>query len=149
MNQSVKAVLIFILIMAAVFGAVFIYRYGLPRAQVVPNDSSAATSTTTSSSSSSASTGSSSNNTVSAVASTAISYIDKIVDSVRYVITWIVSSVKASDVSATIIKGTALTAVFFILGYFVMTVAKFIRFILYGLGLITAIVTVLAVLGLL
>jgi len=150
MNQSIKAVLAFVLIMAVVFGAVYLYRYGLPRAEIASSDTSSGSSTATSTASSSSGSSTSGNSSsVESAASTALSYIMKVGDIVRSVISWIIGSVKSSDVSTTIVRGAAISAAFFILGYLVHIIAKFIKFILYSLGAITAVVTILVVIGLL
>jgi len=146
MNQSLKAVITFIIIIGVVFAAV-LYKYGIPsfgRAEIVSSSSSNTVSTTTTAASS-ASGSVSFNVSVSGV----LGYVARIGDVVKSVIEWIINSVRSSDISTTIIKGIVMTTVFIIIGYLINIVSKFIRFIFYGLGVITAVITMLIVLGIL
>jgi len=147
MSRSVKAVLMFVIIFIIVAAAIYLYRYGLPRTEIAGTSSSSTStvSTTTTVASSSIP----SNISGSGMVSAAVSYLSKIGDILKTVIEWIISSIKSSDLSSTIIKGFAMTAVFFVLGYLVNVVAKFIKFVLYGFGVIAAVVTVLIALGIL
>jgi len=151
MSRSVKAVLAFIIIIGVVFAAVYLYRYGIPRfgRTEIASSSSAISSTTVATATSSSIPSNSSNSNTSGMVSTAVSYLSKIGDILKTVIEWIISSIKSSDIGATVVKGIVMTSVFIILGYLVNVVAKFIKFILYGFGVITAIITMLIVLGIL
>jgi len=62
-------------------------------------------------------------------------------------INWVIGFIKSESIRDSIIRGTIISVVFFIAGYIINIVARIIRIILYALGVVSALFTVLIVLG--
>jgi len=61
---------------------------------------------------------------------------------------FVAETVRGENLTQTIINGAILSAVFFVLGYLSVVLAKLIRFLFYAAGIFTAGITMMYVLGL-
>lgn len=147
--KTIHAIIIFVSIMLLIFLAFYAYKHGsLPFGTISTTVSSSGNTNSTTSTTSTATT-STSNGIANIIAN--IDYkaiISTIIDKLIGVFRWIATYVKSSSVLETVIRGSVISVVFFVMGMVSMFIAKLIRFICYALGTASIIFTILAIMGL-